>query len=105
MSEEVSSKTQKEPQIFTLCDHCNKEFEMNFGETRYNFTAVFATCPHCRKVMKRWLRIPKRFEGLVDALRLLRRLPSTDVNLSWNEAIDTFLVLLDAKEQKKEKQT
>lgn len=52
-----------EPIVFTLCDRCNKEFPINFGETVLDWISVFARCPHCNFTNKRWLKVPKKQEG------------------------------------------
>ena len=42
--------------IFTLCDKCNKEFEITSWD---NDTCVWARCPHCGASNLRWLRLKK----------------------------------------------
>ena len=43
--------------IFTLCDKCNKEFELDIDD--YGFV-VFQDCPFCESRNDRWLRIVEK---------------------------------------------
>ena len=51
---------EEKPYVLTLCDKCNKEFQIEFEETVPEWVAVFARCPRCNHSNRRWLRIPKR---------------------------------------------
>ena len=55
------------PYVLTLCDKCNKEFQMEFEETASEWVKVFARCPHCNNSNHRWLKIPKNFHRFCQA--------------------------------------
>ena len=45
--------------IFTICDNCNKEFELR-QEIYRNETYTKATiCPNCKITVHKWIRISK----------------------------------------------
>lgn len=50
------------PNVFTLCDYCNKEFKIEFNEDAHQYIIIWTHCPHCGKSNHRWLRIPKEKE-------------------------------------------
>lgn len=52
------------PVVFTICQECNQEFQIEFEETVPEYIAVFAICPNCKKTNHVWLRIPKKKERL-----------------------------------------
>ena len=46
-----------EIKVFTICDHCNKEYELPLAENNAGIFTVFSTCPFCKGNNNRWLKI------------------------------------------------
>ena len=50
----MSSDSSCQTKIFTLCDSCNKEFEIKYKPLGI---VVGYNCPHCGESNSRWLRV------------------------------------------------
>lgn len=43
--------------VYTLCDKCNKEFEVGVSKSPEAYFVVMSTCPHCQTLNHRWIKI------------------------------------------------
>jgi len=50
------------PDVYTLCDKCNKEFTIKLEDIGDSYYSIWAKCSHCKHKNSRWLRIPKKEE-------------------------------------------
>lgn len=52
------SETVKDIRTYRLCEHCNKEFELNMiPSSSDGFTSTIQSCSHCNKRNDIWVRI------------------------------------------------
>jgi len=59
---EENMSFKKRYQVFTLCDNCNKEFELSLNEDNAGTFTIMQACPYCHETNHRWIRIKERKE-------------------------------------------